>query len=117
MVAGRRSLISAPCSGRRIRWLRQPDVEVEIVGVARAVRHRGAGIVPRETVYRPHWQYARASMYLAVRTRQDASGAASALRAAVASVDPSQPVADRDPLLGRKDGHPKLSLLDAHDGG
>jgi putative ABC transport system permease protein len=83
-----------PVVGRRIRWLRQPDVEVEIVGVARAVRHRGAGIVPRETVYRPHWQYARASMYLAVRTRQDASGAASALRAAVASVDPSQPVAD-----------------------
>jgi predicted permease len=83
-----------PVLGRRIRWFRQDDVEVEIVGVAGAIRHRGAGIVPRETVYRPHWQYARASMYLAVRTRQDTSGAASALRAAVASVNPTQPVAD-----------------------
>jgi putative ABC transport system permease protein len=83
-----------PVLGRRIRWFRQADVEVEIVGVARAIRHRGAGIVPRETVYRPHWQYARASMYLAVRTRQDTPGAASALRAAVASVDPTQPLAD-----------------------
>ena len=80
--------------GRRIRWIRQPDTEIEIVGVVSRVRHRSPEDAPRETVYRPHAQYPRASMYAAVRTTGDPMALASALGPAIASVDPYQPIAD-----------------------
>jgi predicted permease len=80
--------------GRRIRWLRAPDLDVEIVGVAGSVRHRGPAAAVRETVYRPHWQYARASMFLVARTTTDPSIAAAGVRTAIAAVDATQPVAD-----------------------
>lgn len=61
---------------------------------SRAIRHRGPADAARETVYRPHRQYSRGSMFLAVRTREDAAAGASRLRAAIASVDPSIPFSD-----------------------
>jgi putative ABC transport system permease protein len=80
--------------GRRIRWIRQPDRDIQIVGVARPVRHRGPDDSPRETVYRPFGQYPRSSMYVVTRGREDRSASAAALTAAVAAVDPRQPLAD-----------------------
>jgi putative ABC transport system permease protein len=100
--------------GRRIRWFRQPDVELEIVGVVRSVRHRGPADPIRETVYRPHWQYSRPSMFLAVRTRQDAASAVPQIRAALASLDASQPFADvstLDQRLDRSVSRARTSLM------
>jgi putative ABC transport system permease protein len=89
--------------GQRIRWFRQPEAQIEIVGVVRSVRHRGPGDPPRETVYRPHRQYPRNSMFLVVRTSVDAATIASTLRAAVSSVDPTQPIADVATMSQRLD--------------
>lgn len=80
--------------GRQIRWIRQPDRAIEIVGVVRAVRHRGSDQPARETVYRPHAQYPRFTMYLVARTAGDPAAAAGAVEAAVHAVDPDQPVSD-----------------------
>jgi len=80
--------------GRRIRWFRQPDVELEIVGIVGRVRHRGPEDTPRETVYRPHAQYPRASMYALVRTAGDPAATTPFLAAAIASIDRYQPIAD-----------------------
>jgi putative ABC transport system permease protein len=80
--------------GRRIRWIRQPDSEIEIVGVVGRVRHRSPEDSPRETVYRPHAQYPRASMYAAVRTSGDPAALTAAVNAAIVSIDPYQPIAD-----------------------
>ena len=82
--------------GKRVRWIRRPDAAIEIVGVVRAVRHRGIDQAPRETVYRPHTQYARRSMVIVGRTKGtlEAGSAARLVAAAVHAVDPDQPIAD-----------------------
>ena len=41
-----------------------------------SVRHRGPEQAVRETVYRPHRQYPRSSMFVVVRTNQDAAASA-----------------------------------------
>jgi putative ABC transport system permease protein len=89
--------------GRRIRWVRAPEVEIEIIGVVRSVHHRGPAAPVRETVYRPHRQYARASMFLVTRTTTDPSTIAPDIRAAVSGVDPTQPVADVLTMAQRRD--------------
>lgn len=80
--------------GKRIRWFRQPDRDIEVVGVVASVRHRGLDAEARPTVYRPHAQYTRRSMFIVVRTPGGAAGAASALTAAIHEVDSDQPVAE-----------------------
>ena len=89
--------------GRRIRWLRQPDVDVEIVGVVGSVRHRGPAEPARATVYRPTAQYARPSMYLVMRTLGAPEVFAPALHRAVAALDAAQPLADVATLQARAD--------------
>jgi putative ABC transport system permease protein len=100
--------------GKRVRWFRQPDAELEIVGVVASIRHRGPDQGARETVYRPHRQYPRNSMFLVVRTNQDAAASAGAVRHALATVDPSQPFAEvftMDQRLGRAVTRARTSLL------
>lgn len=80
--------------GRRIRWIRQPDVDVEIVGVVRAVRHRGPAEPAAATVYRPVTQYPRTSMFLLARLHPGATLTHADLRAAVDAIDRTQPIAD-----------------------
>jgi putative ABC transport system permease protein len=80
--------------GQRMRWIRQPDIPMEVVGVVSAVRHRGPHVEPQPTAYRPHTQYVRRTMTLAVRVAGDPASAAAAVAAAVHRVDPLQPVAD-----------------------
>ena len=80
--------------GSRMRWIRQPEVPIEIVGIVRAVRHRGLEEDPRETVYRPHAQYPRTTMYVAVRVAGETAAWTDAVTAAVHRVDSRQVVAD-----------------------
>ena len=80
--------------GKRIYWMRQPDVPLEIVGVVSAVRHRGLEAPARETVYRPYLEYPRFTMSLVVRTDGDAALLSQPVLAAIHEVDPDQPVAD-----------------------
>ncbi len=90
--------------GRHVRWMRQADRPIEIVGVVNAVRHRGLENEPRDTVYLPFTQYVRWTMFLTVRVAGDASSAAKSVEAAVHRLDPAQPVAEvatLDALVGR----------------
>jgi predicted permease len=80
--------------GRRIRWFRAPDVDIEIVGVVAAVRHRGPDESAKETVYRPHRQYPRTSMFLVADTTAEPASLIAPMHAAVAAVDATQPLAD-----------------------
>jgi putative ABC transport system permease protein len=80
--------------GQRIRWVRQPDVAIEIVGVVGSVRHRGIDQPARATIYRPHVQYARSTMYLVVRTRDGQRLSEGLLSDAVTSIDVNQPITD-----------------------
>ncbi len=80
--------------GQRIRWFRQPDVPIEVVGVVESVRHDGISQPPKPTVYRPHAQYVRLTMYLVVRNAGTSAVRAADLAAAVRAVDPAQPIAE-----------------------
>jgi predicted permease len=80
--------------GKRIRWIRASGRELEIVGIVRAVRHRGPNDRAAPTVYRPYAQYPRRSLYLLARTNSPRDAAVTSVRDAVASVDPTQSVAD-----------------------
>ena len=93
-LLARRLWPGRPPIGQRLRWIRQPDTPLEVVGVVSAVRHRGPHAEPQPTAYRPHTQYVRWTMTLAVRVEGDPASAATALAAAVHRVDPLQPVAD-----------------------
>jgi putative ABC transport system permease protein len=95
--------------GHDIRWIRQPERPIRIVGVVRGVRHRGLELDARETVYLPHTQYARWTMYLTVRVAGDPTVAAAGILAAVHRIDPSQPLADittLDALISRSVARP-----------
>jgi putative ABC transport system permease protein len=93
-IAARQLWPGADPIGRRIRWIRQPDVAIEIVGVVAAVRHRGIDQPARATIYRPHTQYPRSTMYLVARTHDGYQLSQAALSAAVTSVDPNQPITE-----------------------
>ncbi len=80
--------------GQRMRWIRQPDVEVEVIGVAGSVRHQGVQHPARATVYRPHTQYARSTMYVVARMAGSHDMTEPALAGVVTSVDPDQPITD-----------------------
>ena len=80
--------------GKRIYWMRMPDVPLEIVGVVSAVRHRGLEAPARETVYRPHLEYPRFTMSLVIHTDGDAALLSQPVLAAMHEVDADQPVAD-----------------------
>ena len=62
--------------GQRMRWIRRPDADVEIVGVVRGVRHRGLDQPVEATVYRPHTQYARSTMVIVARAHDGLDAAA-----------------------------------------
>ena len=99
--------------GRRVRWFRQPQTEIEIVGVVGAVRHRSLEEMPRPTVYRPLPQYPRTSMYVVAKTNADPSPV-DRIIAAVATVTPAQPVADvatMEDRIGRAASRARTSVM------
>jgi putative ABC transport system permease protein len=95
--------------GRRIRWIRQSDVEIEVVGIVRSVRHSGLDRDPRPTVYRPHAQYPRWTMYVLARVAGEPQSFAQTLTSAVRDVDSDQPLSDvatMDARVGRSVAQP-----------
>ena len=64
----------------------------EIVGVAGYVRNYGLDVEAKEVLYYPHLQSAVREMGLAVRTEGDPKGLSAAVRNAIQSVDPQQPI-------------------------
>ena len=84
--------------GQHLRWIRQPETSIEIVGVVRAVRHRTLADDPQPTVYKPMSQYARRTMVIVAQTEGDPASVARPLVAAVRDVDPNQPVSNLDTM-------------------
>jgi putative ABC transport system permease protein len=64
----------------------------EVVGVVGAVRHAGLDADHRGTLYVPHAQAAWPNLFLVVRAGSEPANLLTAMRAAVRSVDPEQPV-------------------------
>ena len=73
--------------GRRVRSWRDENVLREIVGVVGDVRYMDTAAEPDALVYVPHGQDTWRSMTLAVRTAQEPSGIAAAVRREVAAMD------------------------------
>ena len=93
-ITARRLWPDRDAIGQRIRWMRQPELAVEVVGIVGAVRHRGVTQPPRATVYRPHTQYVRPAMYLVARGQGDRPPPGAAIAEAVRAADPNQPLAE-----------------------
>jgi putative ABC transport system permease protein len=70
----------------------KPDFWMDIVGVVKHIRHHRLDADVREQVYFPHAQRQTGGMTLAIRTAADPLGMAPAVRQAVRSLDPDQPV-------------------------
>jgi putative ABC transport system permease protein len=79
--------------GRRLR-LYEEDAWSTVVGVVGDVRHSGMHSAPRPHFYTPYAQSPRGDLALAVRTTADPQALVPAVRAAVAAVDPEQPIAE-----------------------
>jgi putative ABC transport system permease protein len=70
----------------------KPEFRMEIVGVVKHIRHHRLDADVREQVYFPHAQRQDGGMTLAIRTASDPLDLAPAVRQAVRSLDPDQPV-------------------------
>jgi putative ABC transport system permease protein len=70
----------------------KPEFWMEIVGVVKHIRHHRLDADVREQVYFPHAQRQNGGMTLAIRTASDPLDLAPAVRQAVRSLDPDQPV-------------------------
>lgn len=70
----------------------------EIVGVVNDIRHNGVDVEPRPTVFLAQSQTPGYITYLVVRTASDPTALAAAIRREVRQVDPTQPLADAQPL-------------------
>jgi predicted permease len=98
--------------GQRIRWIRQPDSAIEIVGIVADVRHRGPSAPARDTVYRPTTQYARSAMTFVVRSSASPLAVVGPAAGILRGIDPKQPMADvetMDAIVGRAVARPRLS--------
>ncbi|HKQ75173.1 MAG TPA: ABC transporter permease [Blastocatellia bacterium] len=70
----------------------------EIVGVVRDVRHEGLETEPQPEMYLPDRQRPEREMNLVIRAAVDPGSLAAAVRGAVSSIDPDQPVANIKPM-------------------
>jgi predicted permease len=93
-VAARRFWPGQDPRGKRVRMGAQPDSPWrEVIGMVKATRDGALDMEPGPAVYLPMEQDAPfVPQFLAVRTAADATAFAGPLRAAVARVDPRQPV-------------------------
>jgi len=66
--------------------------ELTVIGVVGNTRHEGLGQDPASEIYVPSLQQPEESMQLAVRTAQDPTSLASAVRGQIAAIDPEQPI-------------------------
>jgi predicted permease len=84
--------------GKRIRMGRDGDVVREIVGVVGGVKHYGLRDAPEAQMYEPFQQSPITDMNFVLKTATDPSGLIAAVRGAIQSVDPDQPVARAEAL-------------------
>lgn len=79
--------------GRRLKYARDENAPwLTVVGIVSDVRHSGPGHPARPELYLPYRQMPQGMMAVAVRTEADPMLIVPAVRAAVADIDPSQPV-------------------------
>ena len=97
--------------GKRFQLGTADQPMIEIVGVARDVRHNSVLEEPRVEMYLAHEQWpriqgggARRTMALVVRTAGDPMGIAPAVRRELAALDPAMPLAHPQPLSAITDG-------------
>jgi predicted permease len=96
--------------GRRMRIGRSGDW-MTVVGLVGDIRHFGPAAPPRPEFYQPNAQQSFSFMAFVVRTAADPSGSVQAIRAAVASLDPSLPisgVAEMDEHLANALARPRF---------
>jgi putative ABC transport system permease protein len=83
--------------GKRLAFPPAQDQEpnwIEVVGVVGHTAHSGLDAERKVQLYRPYRQAGTGFLNLAVRTTGDPMRSVGAIRAAVRSVDPNQPIAD-----------------------
>jgi putative ABC transport system permease protein len=87
---------------------------IEIVGVVGHTKHEGLAAEPRIQYYLPYRQVGMPMLTIAARTAGRPESYVNAIREAVRSVDPDQPVAgvhNMDELLEQSVGQRKLAML------
>jgi putative ABC transport system permease protein len=78
--------------GRRMRTGRGAAPWQTVIGVVGDIRHHGPARIPRPEFYQPSGQRSFAMMAFVVRTTTAPSAAVPAIRAAIAKLDPAQPI-------------------------
>lgn len=71
---------------------------IEVIGIVENIRHLGPATAPRPEFYEPYTQVSFSFMSVLVRTDGDPAALAAPIRAAVAAIDPAQPVAGLMPM-------------------
>ena len=108
-VLGQRLGLSAPA---RI-WKNQRLTSFEIVGIARDVKSAGLNVDADPAYYVPANQAPLTDMTILVRTRNDPTALTPALRNAVLSIDPNQPIANistMEKIVADSIAQPRLSM-------
>ena len=104
-----------PLGKRVVIGMKDEDVPTEIIGIVGDSKHMGLDKQPEPMSYWPHPELVYSQMTLAIRTRTDAASFAPAVRNAVSSLDPDQPVSDvatMEQLLGARSlAHVSTTLL------
>ena len=107
---GRRLQLSAPA---RL-WSNQRFQTFEIVGIARNVKSAGLKAETEPAYYVPARQAPLADMLVLVQTQGDPIALVPALRKAVWTIDPNQPVADiktMNQVVANHVGQPRLNMI------
>lgn len=85
--------------GRALRMtVANHEIEAQIVGVVRDIKHLRLDDAPRVAIYQPHAQLPWPFLAFAIRTRGEPMRMAAAVRAAFAETDPALPVEKVQPL-------------------
>lgn len=95
-------------------WNNQQFASFEIVGIARNVKSAGLSAESEPTYYVPATQAPLTDMTVLVRTQGDPAALVSAIRQAVWSIDPNQPISDVNTLENIVSGsiaQPRLNML------
>lgn len=89
---------------------------LQVIGIAADTRHTGLDESVSQQVYMPerHWQFPETRMVLVARVERDAASAVGAIREAVRSVDPLQPVtriATMEQVVARSTAQRRLGAI------
>jgi putative ABC transport system permease protein len=95
-------------------WNNERLTSFEVVGIARNVKSAGRNAESEPTYYLPATQAPFQAMTILVRTRNDPATLVSALRNAVQTIDPTQPVTNirtLDQIVSDSIAQPRLNML------